>query len=99
MPATKFAADAASLPPSAGSWSARYHRHERAMAVNGGAIARNLASVVALEAFRIPLGAASACGLGNLQMATKTTKTVTVDWKIDVAAIARALAVIIFLLA
>lgn len=36
------------LPPSAESWDPRYHRRDRFMNVNGGAIARNLASVVAL---------------------------------------------------
>jgi len=42
--------------------------------------------------------AVGAYGLGNSAMKTKVSKTVTVEWKIDVAAILRALACIIFIL-
>lgn len=51
----------------------------------GKVIARNLTAVVALGAYRIPLRAASACGLGSLKMANKSQKTLTVDVKVNVA--------------
>jgi len=48
----------------------------------GGADTRNRATQVAREAFRIPLRAASACGLGNQLMKPKGTKTVT--WNVEI---------------
>lgn len=66
------------------------------MAANGREIARNRALTVALGRFRIPLRAASACGLGTPKMANKTA--VTIDVKIDLAKCLWPIAWVLFLL-